>query len=401
MFLGAVALALGVAALGPSSALAATCVVGPTGTHATIQSAVNDVSCTVINVQPGAYAENVNVHRTVTINGAQAGNAVGTRTFAATGESTVTGEWTIAAPDVVIDGFSLTNPGQPEVITVKTAGSGATIQNNIIDTVGGAGQVQAIYLELGPDNVEILDNRFNNIQSTTSSAKAVLIGDSTSANPSTGIVIDSNVIQNITAARGAYGIQANNGASTAPAATGSTSATISDNTLTNINGAGWAHAIGLEGDTPNTTVTGNTFTGVVDGTPTPVNDAAAVFFEANPSFASVAVNNNNFNVGTQAYGIALHPSLLAVAGSNEVNGTCNWWGASNGPGPVGPGAGAQVTPNVDYSPWLTAPAPSPCAGATATSKDQCKNGGWQTAFRQDGTGFKNQGDCIQYVNTGK
>ena len=36
-----------------------------------------------------------------------------------------------------------------------------------------------------------------------------------------------------------------------------------------------------------------------------------------------------------------------------------------------------------------------------TSKDQCKNGGWQLLFRADGTGFKNQGDCIQYVNTGK
>lgn len=36
-----------------------------------------------------------------------------------------------------------------------------------------------------------------------------------------------------------------------------------------------------------------------------------------------------------------------------------------------------------------------------TSKDQCKNGGWQTLFRANGTRFKNQGDCIQYVNTGK
>jgi len=34
-----------------------------------------------------------------------------------------------------------------------------------------------------------------------------------------------------------------------------------------------------------------------------------------------------------------------------------------------------------------------------TSKDQCKNGGWQ-AFNVPGA-FKNQGDCIQFVNTGK
>ena len=36
-----------------------------------------------------------------------------------------------------------------------------------------------------------------------------------------------------------------------------------------------------------------------------------------------------------------------------------------------------------------------------TSKGQCKKGGWKSLFREDGTPFKNQGDCIQYVNTGK
>jgi hypothetical protein len=34
-----------------------------------------------------------------------------------------------------------------------------------------------------------------------------------------------------------------------------------------------------------------------------------------------------------------------------------------------------------------------------TNKDQCKNDGWQT-FNTPRK-FKNQGDCIQYVNTGK
>jgi hypothetical protein len=35
------------------------------------------------------------------------------------------------------------------------------------------------------------------------------------------------------------------------------------------------------------------------------------------------------------------------------------------------------------------------------TKDECKNGGWMDLTRADGTTFKNQGDCIQYVNTGK
>jgi len=48
-----------------------------------------------------------------------------------------------------------------------------------------------------------------------------------------------------------------------------------------------------------------------------------------------------------------------------------------------------VTPTVDVE--LGEPA----------NKDACKKGGWQNLQRADGTRFKNQGDCIQYVNTGK
>jgi hypothetical protein len=36
-----------------------------------------------------------------------------------------------------------------------------------------------------------------------------------------------------------------------------------------------------------------------------------------------------------------------------------------------------------------------------TNKEECKNNGWKTLTRADGSSFKNQGDCIQYVNTGK
>lgn len=32
---------------------------------------------------------------------------------------------------------------------------------------------------------------------------------------------------------------------------------------------------------------------------------------------------------------------------------------------------------------------------------QCKNGGWMSSVRPDGSAFTNQGDCMQFVNTGK
>jgi hypothetical protein len=41
------------------------------------------------------------------------------------------------------------------------------------------------------------------------------------------------------------------------------------------------------------------------------------------------------------------------------------------------------------------------AGNPPSNKDQCKGDGWKTFTRADGSTFKNQGDCIQYANTGK
>jgi len=35
------------------------------------------------------------------------------------------------------------------------------------------------------------------------------------------------------------------------------------------------------------------------------------------------------------------------------------------------------------------------------TRDQCMNGGWTTLGRPNGTHFSNQGDCIQYVSTGR
>lgn len=46
---------------------------------------------------------------------------------------------------------------------------------------------------------------------------------------------------------------------------------------------------------------------------------------------------------------------------------------------------------------------SPAFQLTAVSSniDFCKNGGWKTITRTDSTPFKNQGDCVSYMNNGK
>jgi len=53
----------------------------------------------------------------------------------------------------------------------------------------------------------------------------------------------------------------------------------------------------------------------------------------------------------------------------------------------------------NWSPF--APAFQLTAYTVATTKDSCKNGGWQTLTRADGSPFKNQGDCVSYTNNGK
>ncbi|AEJ02115.1 LamG domain protein jellyroll fold domain protein [Nitrosomonas sp. Is79A3] len=42
-----------------------------------------------------------------------------------------------------------------------------------------------------------------------------------------------------------------------------------------------------------------------------------------------------------------------------------------------------------------------CKVSTPLVAADCKKGGWQALTRADSSPFKNQGDCIQYVNTGK
>jgi hypothetical protein len=50
---------------------------------------------------------------------------------------------------------------------------------------------------------------------------------------------------------------------------------------------------------------------------------------------------------------------------------------------------AAGTTTFDFDPW-----------DVADTKDECKKGGWTALARGDGSTFKNQGDCVSYVNTG-
>lgn len=336
--------------------------------YITISSAVTAAAAgDTIKVCPGTYPESVLVNKALNIRGAKAGSNVSGRTFNAANESTVDGAtagaaaFTVSAADVTINGFSVTNPGEGLGIIVQTAGNNAVIKNNIVDGVGSPtfpNHTVGIYLETGPDNVKVWRNRINNVQSnnpagTPGTAQGVLVGDSLSNNPSLNTRIDDNTISNITSStRGAYGIQVNNGSG---AGTGYAEVKIRGNNISNLTG-NWAHAIGLEGETPNAEVKHNTIANLTDSNPTPFADVIGVFFQANPFFFTANVNRNSLAVGNGAFGIAVDPALTSVYISLSVDGECNWWGASTGPGAglgsVGTGLGSLVSTGVDYSPWL-------------------------------------------------
>ena len=383
----------------------------PSGSYPTIQSAASDATCTTINVAPGAYNENVAVNNSTTINGAQAGNPVSGRTSGGVAESTVMGAnpsgsnpvVTVNAPDVTIDGFTFKNAittGAAVGVDVKVNGNDAVIMNNFFDGItttdpGGSGTAQAVDLETGPDNVNVSNNEMKNVQSARS-AKGVLIGFNGGTDPSQNVLIKGNSIHDITSTtRGAYAVLLSN---VAPGAGGTPNLSVQNNTVFNLTGGGWVHAIGLEGDAPAVVITDNDFS-TLSG---PSTDTKAVWFESEDvSFASGAVHTNNFNVSPPVFGIAVDPALSG----GSVNGTCNWWNSPTGPTSASnpSGTGANVSANVTFAPWLLAPAPSGnCFGGNVpATANQCKNGGWMTSVRSDGSTFKNQGDCIQYVNTGK
>jgi hypothetical protein len=95
--------------------------------------------------------------------------------------------------------------------------------------------------------------------------------------------------------------------------------------------------------------------------------------------------------------------------------TCTIWSNLDGTTPLGSNWDAVVAAHPtwrvsDDLPFIIADDPGLWtvsnvhlgeAAKVVTAKDECKDGGWEIMTRADGTTFKNQGDCIQYVNTGK
>jgi hypothetical protein len=385
------------------SASADTCAV-PSASYPTIQSAVDDSTCSTINVAPGVYPENVSISRSLTLNGAQVGQPVAGRTSGGPNESTVVGAnptgtqpvFLVDAASVTIDGFTIRNSVTSNTATgilVDANGNDAVIFNNFLDgiTNGNPGGVaHGVVLQDGPDNVNVSNNDIRNI-SSAQSAEGILIGGS-GTNSSDNVFIKGNSFTAVTStADGAYAVRVNNPA-------GAQSLQVLNSEISNLTGATHVYGMGYESNTGVSLTLDNNFSNLTS----PTGNVVAVWFDY-PNFYQAEVGFNDFNLSTADYGIAVSAAVRAAADpNNPVNSTCNWWGSPSGPGPVGTGTGCRVTPLVLYAPWRILPKPDrTCTGSNVpTAESQCKDGGWTTHVRPDGSAFKSQGDCLQFLNNG-
>jgi hypothetical protein len=158
----------------------------------------------------------------------------------------------------------------------------------------------------------------------------------------------------------------------------------------------------------NGNVTGHALATTDDGQTTVVKD-----FNFNGTYTinpdgtgtlSIAPTTSIPDEGPETYSFVLNkgganrPSTVDLAETDNAGGGAKIFltGTATSTAPT-----ATPTPTPTATPTAT-PTPTPTAVPNVpTRKSQCKNGGWRTLQRADGTSFKNQGDCIQYVNTGK
>jgi parallel beta-helix repeat protein len=324
--------------------------------HPTIQSAVDAASNgNKIEVSPGTYEENINVNKSVTLIGANAGESCadgrGPESIIVGTTSSESSAVTIAANGVTIDGFKITNPKGSNGVQASGR-SNLNVIYNVIDDIGdavaGFSSSAGIQFEAfaSASNVNFSNNCISNVRGgknatnspTNGSAFGIGIHSSTSTHTITNLTVSNNRITNISAntpddgsGKGAYGIMTNVGAS-APA--GAVSGVISHNTIDGLNGR-WSHGVGLAGNTPLMSVSHNDVKNLLSA----AGNAVGLNIENNPG--TITANNNSFTA--TAFGIAVQPSATA-----EVDASCNWYGAADAAT-----VASKVAGNLTYISWLT------------------------------------------------
>lgn len=337
--------------------------------YATIQAAVDATSCSTVKVAPGAYAGTVTISRSLTLNGARAGQDA--RSRRAGGESVIsavgplTPAITVNADNVTIDGFTLNGPtdSNSAALVMQNHNSGETVQNTVFNNPGRAASIttsrttfRSNVVKNAPTatdgfqtnsgavhDVTFSGNTFTGPPAATYNADVTVInGDkniTVTGNRSTGDGTLAALFFTIGARVTGNTVIGANGSSAVYVGGANSNVTVSDNT---ISGAGAAVKVANDyGDGKNSTVTitRNTLK----------NNKYGVNVTNGSTTGTVTATRNTIT-GNSLYGVFNDP-----ASGGSANATCNWWGALTGPGVNGHGRGDQVSSGVEYKPWLILP----------------------------------------------
>jgi len=326
--------------------------VAPATTQASIQRGIDAASSGfTVNVAEGTYDEiNVKINKPLILLGAQADVACGSRGAESIIQDLTTSSlpiFSVNSDDVTINGFEVIDPWANSGIDAGATGpSNLNIKFNNIHNIGtlrGSGNVYAVRYLVGSSttsNVNISDNCIDNISNTTAAlghSGGIWFGQSTSDGTVNNLIVERNTISNVKSAlsnKATWGIVIGTGSG---AGSGSVvNPMISSNSITNLIGGGYAHAIGLEGNTPGAMVSNN-FIDNITSTFFPTA-AEGVDISSNSGSSTVGIHDNSFT--NVSYGIG-------NSTGNTVDATCNWYGSSNANVVM-----SKINGLVTYSPYL-------------------------------------------------
>jgi filamentous hemagglutinin family protein len=331
------------------------------GSAGRIQNGI-DVAAPVgatVNVAAGTYAENISVAKGLVLAGAKAGLDARSRNTAS-GESVISGQVRLEAPNITLDGFTVRDSAAGAGIVANNAAGDQIINNYITanvfglslasdgssdilvrnnffedNTLAGGASGNGIYTDFTVSRVRVRDNRFEGHPE----------GSVTFLGTAASTISDIDIIGNRITGDGPISIGNISGVR------------INGNSVTANDG----HAIWVGGGAVNVSITQNLLH----------DNAGAGLKFARPGSSGIAAVSSGFTVRENSFQNNADGALVidTAEGSRYagvLNASGNWWGNFRGPRVASAGfAGsgndiaaihitdlAMATERVDFSPWL-------------------------------------------------